>query len=155
MTVEERFWAKVDKTEGGCWLWLGGTTGTTSGSAYGRFLPDGQRSGDRKPVLAHRFAYELLEGPIPEGYTLDHLADRCQSTLCVNPAHLEPVTIAENIRRARRAITHCRRAGHPLSGDNLYIIPSSGKRVCRACQRERQAVGSKENDFTPGMRWHG
>jgi hypothetical protein len=45
---------------------------------------------------AHRFYYEQHVGPIPEGLQLDHL---CRNTRCVNPAHLEPVTGAENMRR--------------------------------------------------------
>lgn len=62
------------------------------------------------PVRAHRFAYELVKGPIPEGLTLDHL---CNVPLCVNPDHLEPVTLSENIRRAnvqrpkRRKVAPC------------------------------------------------
>jgi len=47
-------------------------------------------------VRAHRFAYELLVGPIPEGMDLDHV---CGVRLCVWPEHLEPVTHAENLRR--------------------------------------------------------
>lgn len=82
-----RFWSKVDKRPGGCWLW----TGTMLRSGYGQFrLGLGH-------VRAHRFAYELLVGPIPEGLTLDHL---CRVTACVNPLHLEPVTLSENVKRA-------------------------------------------------------
>jgi hypothetical protein len=47
-------------------------------------------------IRAHRFAYELLVGPIPEGLVIDHL---CRNRRCVNPAHLEPVTAEENWRR--------------------------------------------------------
>ena len=49
---------------------------------------------------AHRVVYEAMVGPIPEALTIDHL---CQNTGCVNPAHMEPVTVEENIRRARVA----------------------------------------------------
>jgi len=97
----ERFWPKVNKDGpvpehrpdlGPCWIW-------TAGGDYGRgrFAVVG-RSG--RLLLAHRFAYELLIGPIPEGLTLDHL---CMTPLCVNPEHLEPVTQAENSRRAAEA----------------------------------------------------
>ena len=77
-TPEERFWAKVDKTDD-CWLW----TANRTNAGYGHFWLD------RRMVLAHRFAYELLIGPIPDGLTLDHL---CRVRACVNPAHLEAVT---------------------------------------------------------------
>ena len=87
----ERFWEKVDKAgQDECWLW---TANKTAPNGHGRFLgPGGQ-------VMAHRFAYELLVGPIPEGLVIDHL---CRVRLCVNPAHLEPVTAEENIRRGWR-----------------------------------------------------
>ena len=71
----------------GCWIW----TSTITKKGYGRFW-FGARS-----HRAHRFMYELLVGPIPDGLVLDHL---CCETRCVNPAHLEPVTAAENSRRA-------------------------------------------------------
>ncbi|MFI9344986.1 HNH endonuclease signature motif containing protein [Streptomyces sp. NPDC052773] len=79
--------SKVDKNgPGGCWLWKGHVlpTGYGTVNAFGTVL------------LAHRAAYRLLVGPIPDGLTLDHL---CRVTHCVNPDHLEPVTRRENIRR--------------------------------------------------------
>lgn len=82
--VAERFWAKVHKTDS-CWLW---TASLTFG--YGSFW-DGKGQ-----VRAHRFAYELLVDPIPEGLQLDHL---CRIRHCVNPDHLEAVTNAENVQR--------------------------------------------------------
>lgn len=56
--------------------------------------------------MAHRVAWEELVGPIPEGYVLDHVKERCTSKKCVNPAHLEPVTLAENSRRATVGQAH-------------------------------------------------
>lgn len=78
---ECRFWSKVVKTEF-CWLWTGAAHKKADG--YGRVDANGKR------FLAHRFAYELLVGPIPEGHELDHVV--CENTRCVNPAHVEPVT---------------------------------------------------------------
>lgn len=87
-SAEERFWEKVDTSAGplGCWPW----TASGSRDGYGQFSADG------RGVRAHRFAYELLVGPIPEGLQLDHL---CRNPGCVNPAHLEPVTGWENTMR--------------------------------------------------------
>jgi hypothetical protein len=135
---KRRFWSHVDKTEG-CWLW----TGSPVGKGYGRIGISGHG------VLVHRFAYELLVGPIPEGLTIDHVkANGCTSKLCVKaiadefgPAHLEAVTPRENNLRgdcysgvnARK--THCSR-GHPYDLANTYITPE-GFRQCRACRRYR------------------
>jgi hypothetical protein len=86
---EARFWSYVEKTED-CWLWVG----AIGSSGYGRLKVAG------RDVGAHRFAFELLVGPIPEGLTIDHL---CRNRPCVKPDHLEPVTLAENTRRANKA----------------------------------------------------
>lgn len=119
-----RFWEKVDKDDpGGCWIWRG----ATGHAGYGVF-----RGPDRN-VGAHRFAYEDVAGPIPEGLELDHL---CRTPLCVNPAHLEPVTHAENMARGSIAAkTHCKH-GHAYTSENTGRNPN-GTRYCRACNRER------------------
>lgn len=128
-TTEQRFWAKVEKTNA-CWLWQG----TKSADGYGRF----RVSENKRLEAAHRYAYGLLVGPIPEGLTLDHL---CRNPGCVNPDHLEPVTLRENILRsdglpARNARkTHCDK-GHPFSAENTYLL--GGKRHCRQCGRDRK-----------------
>src|ERR1019366_4519713 len=69
----------------GCWLWTGGL----NRGGYGQFMTP-------PCTVAHRVAYELFVGPIPEGLQLDHL---CRVRSCVNPQHLEPVSQQENIRR--------------------------------------------------------
>jgi len=79
---------------GPCWIWTGVRHRTRH---YGRFYVGG-RGG--RYVQAHRWSYEASVGPIPEDLTIDHL---CMVTPCVNPSHLEPVTQAENNRRAARA----------------------------------------------------
>jgi hypothetical protein len=87
--------------------------------------------------MAHRVAWELMRGPIPRGMTIDHL---CRMPLCVNPSHLEVVTLKENVLRgfgspamnARK--THCLK-GHPLTLDNVYLY--RGSRSCRMCMRAR------------------
>lgn len=83
-TAEERFWEKVDKTDT-CWLW---TAGIFQQTGYGQF---GVSKGN--VVTAHKFSYELLVGPVPEGMQLDHI--RCVRT-CVRPEHLRLVTSKQN-----------------------------------------------------------
>lgn len=79
----------------------------------------------------------MLVGPIPVGMTIDHL---CKNTLCVNPEHLEVVTMGENIRRAERwelRKTHCPQ-GHEYAPDNLYM--SKNRRHCKTCVKARAAA---------------
>lgn len=138
MTAEsqsERFWARVDKktSPDGCWVWLGCVNNQGYGSIH--FGPKSS-----SPVLVHRFAYELLVGPIPEGLELDHL---CNNRRCVNPAHLHLVTHPENCKRGasglawaahQRRKTHCPQ-GHPYDLFNTYYNKHGG-RQCLICKRE-------------------
>ena len=119
-TLETRFWEKVEKTED-CWLWKG----AIQNKGYGQI-----RVG-KKIKYAHRISYELINESIPEGMTIDHL---CFVTNCVNPSHLEVVTMIENIKRSRRIKrTHCKN-GHLLSEDNTYKT-NANKNVCIICHR--------------------
>lgn len=103
-------------------------TGTLNNSGYGMIgVKDRTRS-------VHRYAYELLVGPIPEGLVIDHL---CRNRACWNVAHMEPVTNAENqARGAHKAKTHCKN-GHPYDVPNTYVN-RKGQRMCRACMRDRE-----------------
>jgi hypothetical protein len=145
-TLEERFWAQVNKTDA-CWLWTGHTA---TGKGYGRIRVDG------KYQKAHRVAYEMLVGPIPDGMQLDHIwANGCTNRNCVKaiadefgPPHLEPVTNKENGLRGNSPMaqnarkTHCPK-GHPYEGDNLYPRTDHGRR-CRICKVEANKIGAKK-----------
>lgn len=127
-----------------CMIWMR----RTDVGGYGRM----SYLGVERP--AHRVAYELKYGPVPEGMIMDHL---CRVRGCVNPDHVEPVTNRENTIRGvaaevngerMKSITHCP-SGHPYSSDNTYIRPN-GWRTCRTChreqERERRAKIRKEGD---------
>lgn len=131
-TVEDRFWAKVDKRgPDECWRWIG----SHGEQGYGQ-LRVGEGVG--RLVKAHRLSYALNVGRIPEGREIDHL---CRVTSCVNPGHLEPVTHQENIRRAWAAHPACHR-GHAWTPANTYegIRKSTGRprRRCRQCELAKQ-----------------
>lgn len=119
--LRERFMGKVD-TSGDCWEWTGGK----NYQGYGHF-----QLGFKNTVRAHRLAYELFVGEIPNGLHLDHL---CRNTSCVNPDHLEAVTRKVNMERGAHAMkTHCPR-GHEYNKKNTYNKPTGG-RACRICTR--------------------
>lgn len=129
-----RFWSKVNKTDG-CWLWTGATDGD---GRYGAFQYEG------RVQRAHRVAYMLTVGPIPDGMTLDHL---CRTTLCVRPDHLDPVTHRTNVLRgeapsaANALKTHCPK-GHAYDEANTYI-QATGGRMCKTCAREKGAAAQR------------
>ena len=134
--LESKF---IPEPNSGCWLWLV----CLSKAGYGQ-LRDRE---SKKTIYAHRFVYELLVRPIPQGLHIDHL---CRTRCCVNPGHLEPVTSGENVRRGvvgqingarQRAKTHCP-SGHLYDVINTGIrVTSDGleSRRCRKCAREYAA----------------
>lgn len=121
------FFAKVKKTENGCWLWLA----YKDERGYGRFWAG------RFLVKAHRFSFLVANKEISPDLTLDHL---CRNHSCVNPTHLEEVPLKENILRgigpfainARKTV--CDR-GHSLTVENVRISQRGIKtvRICRQC----------------------
>jgi hypothetical protein len=124
----------------GCWEWTGDQQ-----RGYGRVWWEGRTQ------KVHRVVFTLLAGPIPDGLTIDHVKDRgCRSNACCWPAHLEPVTAQENIRRAgeklllgqlQKAKTHCP-AGHEYTPENTQRDPR-GARRCRACEKDRRSAPSE------------
>lgn len=122
----ERFFNKVHpEPNSGCWLW----SGAADYQGYGHFYARG------KTTQAHRWAYEHSGKIIPNDLCLDHL---CRTPSCVNPSHLELVTVRENTLRgigpsavsARRSA--CAR-GHKYTPETLHVT-SRGWRVCRICR---------------------
>lgn len=123
----DRFLSKVRFRSDGCWEWAGSRF---VGAGYGQFVaPESCR--------AHRYAYIRMIGPVPRELVLDHL---CRRPWCVNPQHLEPVTVRENVLRGcGLCAENARRVkcvhGHDLSGDNLLQI--GRRRRCKTCNRVR------------------
>lgn len=103
-------------------------TGSRNQQGYGK-LGTAKGCPDR---CAHRAAYILVRGPIPDGLELDHT---CENPPCVNPAHLDPVTVQEHARRGVARRTHCKK-GHELTPGNTFHRPEGGRR-CRICRNEK------------------
>lgn len=106
-----------------CWIWTGAHTSKSYGSA----------SHEGRVWSAHKLAYTLLIGPVPDGLQLDHLC-RCKS--CCNPAHLEPVTARMNLLRAVRKESCVR--GHEYTPENTIPKKGGSQRNCRTCANEWQ-----------------
>ena len=130
--VLARFWRKVDiKSKDECWQWHGTIT-----SGYGVFAITSKHS-----VRAHRVAYELLVGPIPDSMVSDHL---CRNRSCCNPNHIDIVSNKENVLRGigptainGQKVT-CKH-GHPFSEENTRTFPQGNglMRICKTCALER------------------
>lgn len=140
MTLQERLESKyIPVTESGCWLWLGAHDRKRG---YGALWVNGRMQ------YAHRVMYELKVGPIPKNLVIDHY---CNVKCCVNPAHLRPLSNAENVSRAIVPLLACKR-GHPLVGENLKPCSKGSGYRCRICAREHQRAFKKAKRLKGLMR---
>ncbi len=133
-TEQERFEEKVAPSNGsGCKIWIG----ATGANGYGRFRVKGN------VLMAHRFAYELYRGPIPIGLTIDHL---CRVKYCVNPDHMEPVSIKDNILRGFSPAAINARKTHCKLGHLLVCVALRGSRDCRICTKARNLARNSKRE---------
>ena len=127
----------IPEPNSGCTLWLGALN-----RGYGVIYI--RRKTQVRALRAHRVAYELDKGPIQEGLVLDHL---CRNRACINPTHMEPVTVGENVLRgvglaAQNAKKmECLR-GHVFDEANTYHR-RNGWRGCRACHALEEGTRKK------------
>lgn len=123
--VAARFWAKVTPAPADqCWEWA-----AFKDKGYGRIMINGRTHG------AHRVAWTLLRGEIPEGLTIEH---ECRNPGCVNPWHMDLWPNEKNAAGAvnqHRGKTHCLR-GHEFTAENTRVL-SAGRRSCRECEMIR------------------
>jgi hypothetical protein len=117
-----RFWSKVQKSDG-CWLW----TGSTKGKGYGSF-----HTGP-KFLLAHRVAWEMTHGAIPNNLQIDHL---CRNHACVNPEHMELVDSRTNTLRGTGITARMASKTHCPQGHLMPTDPVERRRGCPICRRD-------------------
>ncbi len=166
-TEAYRFWTRVTQGPDGCWLWTGGIRA----NGYGTFAVKSP-TGRWTQTTAHRWSYQTVVEPAPDGYEIDHL---CRVRGCVRPDHLEAVSVPENRRRRDvkyapevprtiRAIprppsrsrteptvsrTHCKR-GHEYAVTGW--APNGKGRLCRGCHDDR--VAAKRKGGAHGTKTH-
>lgn len=125
LPAKDRFWSKVEVREvDECWEWL-----ASKNKGYGQF------QSQRRPLPAHRVAYQLTFRNLDPDLVIDHL---CGNPGCCNPHHMEQVSRFENVRRGsalgwRGRRTHCIR-GHEFTEENTYWLRKN-TRVCKKCRR--------------------
>jgi hypothetical protein len=140
--LKERFWAKVEKTEG-CWEW----TASKWASGYG------QISVGRRMEAAHRVSYELAFGAIPDGLAVDHI---CRNKGCVRPSHLRPATHKQNMEN--RGAAHANNASgvrgiswHRTRGQWFARVGHDGRSYFVGAfadlELAKQAVTAKRNEL--------
>lgn len=139
--IEQRFWTKVDRSGDGCWEWQA----HRSPAGYGQVWLDGTNVG------AHRVAYQLTNGPIPEGMLVRH---KCDNPPCVRPDHLEIGSVIDNyddmVGRGRRNVSRSATSRY-VRGDTH---PSS-RLTTETVRAIREAVATGKATQTEMARAHG
>ncbi len=127
--LEKKFLDRLERVvvcPSSCWIW----TDVLDKDGYG--IVQHTVNYVKQHIRAHRMSYEYHVGPIPKGLCLDHL---CRTRSCVNPRHLEAVSIRENVKRGGWSLkTHCPK-GHPYDEENTYLSPGKNHRQCIACKK--------------------
>jgi hypothetical protein len=146
--IEQRFWQHVLLGDG-CWEW----TASRRGGGYGQFRPDAKTN-----VGAHRFSWEVMRGPIPDGL---HVLHSCDNPACVNPKHLFLGTPADNLadmtakgRRARKGPAGERNAASKLTASQVEEIRSRFVRGNRSeLAKEFGVTVGHINKVARGYQW--
>jgi|MDSZ01.2.fsa_nt_gb hypothetical protein len=153
-SIKDRFWRHSVKSSD-CWEWAG----PKNHYGYG-VLSTGGRNG--KSVLAHRYSWELHNGPLPigDGYHGTVVRHKCDNRSCVNPEHLEIGSQKDNVadmdKRGRRVSnprsgpehhnggkTHCIN-GHEFNDKNTYTHPKTGHRYCKVCKSDKAKAARRK-----------
>jgi len=133
---EEKFWDKVHKTDG-CWIWTGAKRTPKNPGSYGKFATGGHKK--QTNYAAHRYAWILKNGPIPDGFCVLH---KCDNRLCVNPDHLFIGTQQDNADDMVSKGRSRRGGNHP----HARLSESTVRRIKDAF-KEGQSCISLANEF--------
>ena len=149
-TRPDRFWAKVQKSEAGCWIWTGGT----NSNGYGTF-----RVSTGVSEYAHRLAWTLIQGPIPDGLDVCHSCDSLYPIRdvtyrrCVRPDHLFLGTQLDNMRdmRAKGRVGNTRVFGETVGTSKLtedQVLDIRARHAMGGCTFKGLADGYGVSDTT-------
>lgn len=144
-TTQDRFEAFVERIpEAGCWIW----TGTVTRHGYGQIAVN------RRPVSAHRYAYSIAFGSIPNGLCVCH---RCDVRACVNPAHLFLGTNMENMRdkmaKGRHVSSVGERNGNAKLTNEQVLAIRSDSRSLREIAADYGVVDTTISHIKTGRNW--